>query len=127
MRLDTTLWTDEPGGRLVVRGFVTVQPELREPAGDVGGAQQLVPDPISIRAGDGAGEELVTVVSGCPTARGLEDQPAALREQGQAGFGLELAPDRVRALDQRRIGLALADRLAGDARVPVRGAVDVRW
>ena len=61
-----------------------------------------------------------------PPAGGLEDQSAALREQILAGFGLELAPYRVRALDQWRVGLALADRLAGDARIPVGRTVDVR-
>ena len=66
------------------------------------------------------------MVAGGPAAGGLDDQPAALREQILAGLGLELPPDRVRTLHQRRVGLAFADRLAGDARVPVGRAVDVR-
>ncbi len=49
----------------------------------------------------------------------LEDEPAALRQEICAGLGFERSPDRVRPLHQRGIRLALADRLAGDAGVPV--------
>ena len=67
------------------------------------------------------------MVAGGAAPGGLDDQPAALREQIRARLGLELPPDRVRAAHERRIRLALADRLAGDPRVPVGGPVDVRW
>ena len=59
------------------------------------------------------------MVAGRAATGCLEDEPAALREEICAGLGFELPPDRVRAPHQRRIRLALADRLAGDAGVPV--------
>src|SRR5579863_50941 len=83
-------------------------------------------DPVSARAGDGAREELVAMVTGGPATGVLDDEPATLREQILAGLGLELSPDRVGPLHERRVRLALADRLAGDARVPVGRSIDVR-
>ena len=66
------------------------------------------------------------MVPGGPATGGLDDQATALREQVLAGLGFELAPDGVRALHQRRVRLAFADRLAGDAGLAVGRSVDMR-
>jgi predicted oxidoreductase len=118
LRIHAAFRTDEPGGRLVVGGFVAVERELREAAGDVRGAEELVRDAVPVRAGDRAREELVAMVTRRP-AGGLDDQTAALGKQILTRFGFELSPDGVRALHERGVRLTLADGLAGDPCVPV--------
>ena len=68
----------------------------------------------------------MTMVTRGPAAGGLDDQTAALGEEILAGVGLELPPDGMRTLHKRGVGLAFPDCLAGDPRVPVGRAVDVR-
>ncbi len=67
------------------------------------------------------------MVAGGAAPGGLDDQPAALRQEVRTRLRFELPPDRMRALHERRVGLALADCLAGDPRIAVGRTVDMRW
>src|SRR4051812_4650074 len=55
-----------------------------------------------------------------------DEQAAALLEQPRPGLALQFAPDRVRALRQRRVVDAFADGGAGDAGLAMGRAEPVR-
>ena len=124
--VDASFGPDEAGARLVIRGLVTVEPELGKAGGHLRRVEALVGNSVVVRAGDRRRQEIVAMVAGRAAAGCLDDETAALREEILAGLGLELAPDGVRAAHQRRVLHPLPDRLAGDAGVPVCRPVDMR-
>ncbi len=126
LRLHAALRTNEAAGRLEAADFVALQAELRKPAHDGVGVDHLVRDAGVGSGGDGAADEIRLVVHHPGAALAGHDQRAALRQQLDPGFPLDLAPDLVRALHQRHVHLAFAHRFAGDAAVAVGGAPGMR-
>ena len=115
VRDDAALRKDEAAVALVHEPQLGRKPERREAASDLGAVQLLV---------------LQAVLDARPHGA-LEDPRAALdgardEEQLLAGLGLELAPELVRAQDERHVARVLEVRLTDDPREPVRGAELVR-
>jgi len=118
---------NEAASWLQVALLVATQQEGREAGGDCARVQHLVRDAVAARDGGGAVQEVgLAVVPGPHPAPG-HHQESALLQEDVARSGFQLAPDRVRALDERHVGFPLADRDAGDTGFTVARTHRVRW
>jgi hypothetical protein len=108
---DAALGEQEPAVALVHDAKIGREPKGREPPSHLGAVELLELEPVLDARTDGA----------------LEDAWPALDrardpEQPLAGLDLELAPERVRAPDERHVARVLEVGLPDDARQTVRGA-----
>ncbi len=105
---------DEACHRLVERDEVVARRERRKAPADLRRVEHFVREPIRLRGGEAAGDDVAV--------RRADHQPAGEVEQRW----IELAPQLIRAQEQRHVVRAFEVRLADDARASVARAAVVR-